>query len=386
MESQNKLFEAFKDAAAADEQTTFLAQDKLWNRIELQLDKQETKKIQLFSFTTIKYMVAALVLITGIAVGWNQFFGVKSNKNEVVARKSTPVQDLVKAEQSMQSTPAEHQPAIQQEPVKAPASVSAIPGNQNTGNGIATAGNTPSAPHFGLELLNTAPESFGARIAGNTTTGPLEAPVLTEAPVYEKQHHTAPGLPEARSLQLQGVIVDKAGVALANARVSVPGTDRVVTSDARGAFTLEAPDTAQFIMVQSYGNETKYVKVAERHTYKIEISPEQSNVALLNDIARYNRSRGMQNLYSSPLNTTSTRQELASKQQQQTMFRQAPSTDPLIIINGAPYTGKFSDINSKHIKEVKILPEATARVLYGDRAKNGVIVITLKKGKTAPGQ
>lgn len=385
MESQNKLFEAFKDAAAADEQTTFLAQDKLWSRIEQQLDKQESRKIQLFSFTAIKYMAAALVFITGIAVGWNRFFGVKSNENEVIAHKSTPVQEQVKAEQPILATPAENQPAIKQEPVKAPVVRTTIPGNQNMDKGIATAGNTSSTPHFNLEHLNAVPESFGARIAGNTTTIPFEAAVLTEAPVYEKQH-TAPDLPEARLLQLQGVIVDKAGVALANARVSVPGTDKVVISDARGAFTLEAPDTAQFIMVQSYGNETKYVKVAERHTYKIEISPDQSNVALLNDIARYNRSSGMQNLYSSPLNTTSMRQELASKQKQQTMFRQAPSTDPLIIINGAPYTGKFSDINSKHIKEVKILPEATARVLYGDRAKNGVIVITLKKGKTVPGQ
>lgn len=385
MESQNKLFEAFKEAAVADEQTTFLAQDKLWNRIEQQLDKQETKKIQLFSFSAIKYMAAALVLITGIAVGWNQFFGVKSNENEVAARKSTPVQDQVKAEQPILATPAENQPAIKQEGVKAPVIVTAIPGSQNTDKGIFTAGHAPSAPHFSLEQLNATPESFGSRIAGNNATGIFEAPVLTEAPVYEKRH-TAPGLPEARSLQLQGVIVDKAGVALANARVSVPGTDRVVTSDERGAFTLEAPDTARFIMVQSYGNETKYVKVAERYTYKIEISPEQSNVALLNDIARYNRSSGMQNLHSSPLTTTSIRQELASKQKQQTMFRQAPSTDPLIIINGVPYAGKFSDINSKHIKEVKILPEATARVLYGDRAKNGVIVITLKKGKAVPGQ
>lgn len=383
MESQNKLFEAFKDAAAADEQTTFLAQDKLWSRIEQQLDKPETKKIQWFSFTAIKYMAAALVLITGIAVGWNQFFGVKSNENETVAHRSTLVQDQVKAEQPTLTTPAENKQAIKQEPVKAPVMVTVIPANQNTDNETAADGNTPPAPHFNPELLNTAPESFGARIEGNTTTVPMEAAVLTEAPVYEKPN-AAPGLPEARLLQLQGVIVDKAGVALANAKVSIPGTDKVVTSDARGAFTLEAPDTAQFIMVQSYGNETKYVKVAERHTYKIEISPNQSNVALLNDIARYNRSSGMQNLYSSPLNTTSMRLELASKQKQQTMFRHAPSTDPLIIINGVPFAGKFSDINSKHIKEVKILTEATARVLYGDRAKNGVIVITLKKGKTVP--
>lgn len=384
MESQNKLFEAFKEAAAADEQTTFLAQDKLWGRIEQQLDKQETKKIRLFSFASIKYIAAALVVIAGIAVGWNQFFGVEDKQNEVIVQQDNTVPEPAKAAQPILSVAAENEPVLKPAPAKFPVMTTA--GDQKTDDENPATEHIPAqGPHFSLEQLNTAPESFATRIATNTAQGLLEIPGQTEGPVAEKLQ-PAPGLPEARLLQLQGVIVDKAGVALANAKVSIPGTDKVVTSDARGAFTLAAPDTAQFIMVQSYGNETKYVKVADRHSYKIEISPDQSNVALLNDIARYNRSNGMQNLSSSPLSTTSMRQELASKQKQQTLFRPAPSADPLIIINGVPYAGKFADINSKHIKEVKILPEATARVLYGDRAKNGVIVITLKKGKTVPGQ
>lgn len=394
MESQNKLFEAFKEAAAADEQTTFLAQDKLWGKIEQQLDKQENKKIKLFSFTTIKYAAAALLLIAGIAVGWNQFFGVKSNENEVVVQKSIPVAAPVSpaTEQlAVQNKQPEAGPAVQQttrviKPVPFVAEVV-------TGNGLVAAGTDGVVAGNAREAAPTTFENPGKEPkASNESLLTGEGALQHPDPQYIVQDLSlkavdpATDLPAARLLKLQGIIVDKAGVALGNAKVSVPGTGRAVISDARGTFALEVPDTAQFIMVQSYGNETKYVKVADRHNYKIEISPDQSNVALLNDIARYNRSNGMQNFNSTPINTNSIRQELASRQKQQTMFRQAPTTEPLIIINGAPYAGKFSDINSKHIKEVKILAEAEARVLYGERAKNGVIVITLKKGKTAPGQ
>lgn len=385
MESQNKLFEEFKAAAAADEQTTFLAQDKLWGRIEQQLDKQYTRKIQFFSFAAIKYAAAALVLITGIAVGWNQFFGVQSNENKLALKENAPVQELAGTEQPALLMPAKNDPAVKPVPAKRKAVTVAAPRQQQVDHKTAVEGNTPPEPHFALAHFTTAPESFGIGIEENATPGSFAAPVLTEPFVYEKSH-PATDLAEARVLKLQGVIVDKAGVALANAKVSVPGTDKVVTSDNKGLFALEVPDTAQFIIVQSYGNETKYVKVAERHNYKIEISPEQSNVALLNDIARYNSGNGMQNLYAAPMNTTSIRQELAGRQKQQAMLRQAPSADPLIIVNGVPFSGKFSDINSRHIKEVKILPDANARALYGERAKNGVIIITLKKGKSVSRQ
>ncbi len=391
MESQNKLFEAFREAAAADEQTTFLAQDKLWDRIEQQLDKKETRKIQFFSFSAIKYVAAALVVITGIALGWN-YSSTDQHINNNVAVTNT-VQSPVSAGAAPSVMRNEQFDAggseVRNIRVAKPALVVANKANGKVLTGTANddvsdVAAKKSAPVlFQDPALN--PGASNQHLLVNEETLQHADPTAVVQDLSPRAIEPATDIPAVRLLKLQGIIVDKAGVALENARVSVPGTGRTVTSDAMGNFVLEVPDTAQLIMVQSYGNETKYVKVAERHNYKIEISPDQSNVALLNDITRYNR-KGMQNLSSGPVNVTNMRQELASKQKQQTVLRQAPSNDPLIIINGAPYNGKFSDINSKHIKEVKILSEANARVLYGDRARNGVIVITLKKGKTVPGQ
>lgn len=388
MESQNKLFEEFKAAAAADEQTTFLAEDKLWGRIEQQLDKQDTKSISLFSFTSIKYMAAALLLIVGVAVGWNQFFGGKNDAIEVAKTENPVSPALDKTEQPILSEGVEQTPAtVKPAPVKIPAIAqiaSAYP-DKALEEVREVPENTVPEQHLTFENFNKGPEAFGEREVERTVPAPVEAPALVQTATPEPTV-PADNFPAERLLKVQGVIVDKAGVSLANAKVSVVGTDRVVISDAQGKFALEVPDTSEFIIIQSYGNETKYVKVEERLN-KIEISPDRNNVAVLNDIARYNKNNGMQNLYSSPpLNTTNVLQELASKQKQQTLIRQNTSTDPMIIVNGAPYSGKFSDINTKHIKEVKILPDATARALYGERAKNGVIVITLKKGKSVSRQ
>lgn len=52
--------------------------------------------------------------------------------------------------------------------------------------------------------------------------------------------------------------------------------------------------------------------------------------------------------------------------------------DPLIVLDGAPYTGKLSEINPNDIASVEILKDATATSLYGSRGANGVTIITTK--------
>ncbi len=73
------------------------------------------------------------------------------------------------------------------------------------------------------------------------------------------------------------------------------------------------------------------------------------------------------------------------------------SNDPLIIIDGVPIENSFkvdgkssiagspnalSMINANDIETYTILKDASAAAIYGNRASNGVIIITTKKGKT----
>lgn len=55
--------------------------------------------------------------------------------------------------------------------------------------------------------------------------------------------------------------------------------------------------------------------------------------------------------------------------------------DPLIVLNGIPFSGGLNDINMNDIESLDILKDASATAIYGSRGANGVILITTKTGK-----
>ena len=57
------------------------------------------------------------------------------------------------------------------------------------------------------------------------------------------------------------------------------------------------------------------------------------------------------------------------------------NTNPLYILDGVPYSGNISDLNPQDIESMSVLKDAASAALYGNRASNGVILITTKKGK-----
>jgi TonB-linked SusC/RagA family outer membrane protein len=56
------------------------------------------------------------------------------------------------------------------------------------------------------------------------------------------------------------------------------------------------------------------------------------------------------------------------------------SNDPLVVLDGIPYAGSFSDIDPNSIESMDILKDASATAIYGSRGANGVLLITSKKG------
>lgn len=55
--------------------------------------------------------------------------------------------------------------------------------------------------------------------------------------------------------------------------------------------------------------------------------------------------------------------------------------DPLYVLDGVPYNGDLSAINSNDIESMTILKDATATSVYGSRGANGVVLISTKSGK-----
>ena len=56
------------------------------------------------------------------------------------------------------------------------------------------------------------------------------------------------------------------------------------------------------------------------------------------------------------------------------------NSDPLVLIDGFP--GSMSDVDASDISSISVLKDAASASIYGNRAANGVVLITTKKGAT----
>ena len=56
------------------------------------------------------------------------------------------------------------------------------------------------------------------------------------------------------------------------------------------------------------------------------------------------------------------------------------STSPLYVVDGMPMGGNVTDLNPADIESISVLKDAASCALYGNRASNGVILITTRKG------
>lgn len=57
------------------------------------------------------------------------------------------------------------------------------------------------------------------------------------------------------------------------------------------------------------------------------------------------------------------------------------SNKPLIILDGIPFNGAWSEINPNDVESIEVLKDASSAAIYGARGANGVILIQTKRGK-----
>jgi TonB-linked SusC/RagA family outer membrane protein len=56
------------------------------------------------------------------------------------------------------------------------------------------------------------------------------------------------------------------------------------------------------------------------------------------------------------------------------------SNEPLLVVDGLPFSGSLNDLNSSDIKSMEILKDASSTAIYGSRGANGVVLITTNRG------
>jgi TonB-dependent starch-binding outer membrane protein SusC len=55
---------------------------------------------------------------------------------------------------------------------------------------------------------------------------------------------------------------------------------------------------------------------------------------------------------------------------------------PLLVVDGIPYGGNFSDLDQDNVESLEILKDASATAIYGSRGSGGVILVTTKRGRS----
>jgi len=205
--------------------------------------------------------------------------------------------------------------------------------------------------------------------------------------------------------RITGVIKDVSGE-LPGVSVSVEGNQSVGTiSDTKGEFTIVVPETAKNLVFKFIGKETKVVPINDQKEILVLLEDQIVNlneviavgygtvkkrdltgaVSVINptdfkNVKALSVGDAMQGLASgvSIRNTGAIGSEPTIEIRGIGNFS---NSAPLYVIDGLVTTGGIRDLNVNDVESIQVLKDASAAAIYGNRAANGVIIVTTKKGK-----
>jgi TonB-linked SusC/RagA family outer membrane protein len=208
----------------------------------------------------------------------------------------------------------------------------------------------------------------------------------------------------AQNIAVNGVVRNPAGEAIIGALVTQQGTNNTTITNPDGSFAMQAPRNS-VLTVAYMGYVTQDVAVTG-NPLNITL---QEDAAMLEEVVviGYGSQRrsdvtgsissiGSEKLQEVPAHNISyaLQGRIAGLEMTQTSTQPGAdmqirirgnrslsgSNDPLIVLDGIPFAGSISDINTNDIKSMDILKDASSTAIYGSRGANGVIMITTFKG------
>ena len=207
---------------------------------------------------------------------------------------------------------------------------------------------------------------------------------------------------------VRGTVVEEDGTAVIGASVFVKDTNVGTITDLDGKFTLSGiPSSATTLVVSCIGMTTEEVAIAPN--VNVVLSPdsealEEAVVTIAYGAAKRSSLTGAISSVSSeklemrPTSSVANALEGTVTGVQVAGTYGAPGTDPsirirgigtvngssspLYVIDGVPFGGNISDLNPADIESLTVLKDAASAALYGNRASNGVILITTKQAKS----
>lgn len=208
------------------------------------------------------------------------------------------------------------------------------------------------------------------------------------------------------NLTIKGTISDKTGPII-GANVIIKGTTNGVITDLDGKFTLENVKKGDILQVSFIGYSTKEIKIANNNNLHIQLDEDTQSLEEV-VVVGYGSQRksdltgGVTAVGEDKLGLVSTNNLMdklagqipglnistgnAQPGEDQTLRIRGnnsltASNDPLIVMDGIPYSGSLGDIDPDIIESMSVLKDASSAAIYGSRGSNGVILIQTKKGK-----
>ena len=215
---------------------------------------------------------------------------------------------------------------------------------------------------------------------------------------------TPPSNTEQQTIIISGTVSDAEGQPLPGASIIEKGTNRGTQSDFDGKFSIEVTSEKAALVVSYLGFASKEVPVGGQTVIAVSLDEDaagldevvvvgygtQKKVNLTGAV----ESLKVDGLNSRPLTNTSAalQGQVAGAFISQTSGQ--PGNDdatilirgvstfgnnaPLVIIDGME--GNLKDVNPSDLESVSILKDAASSAIYGNRAANGVILISTKRG------
>lgn len=208
------------------------------------------------------------------------------------------------------------------------------------------------------------------------------------------------------NLHITGVVTDNKNAPLANASINIKGTNTGVTTDGKGAFSIDVPGAGTVLMVSYIGFQTQQITVGKKTYLTIPLGSSNSS---LSDVVVVGygtqRKASVTAAVSSIKGDDIAAQPVADISNSlagrvtgviATQGNGEPGSDgsrilirgisttgntqPLVIVDGIPRN--YTQLDPNSIASISILKDAAAVAPYGMGGANGVILITTKKGKT----
>jgi TonB-dependent starch-binding outer membrane protein SusC len=210
-----------------------------------------------------------------------------------------------------------------------------------------------------------------------------------------------------QALTVHGTVKDESGTSIPGVTVLVKGTTVGTTTGEKGDYSISVPSGAKILKFSYVGMLSQEIEIGSKTQIDVALKLDvkgleevvvvgygtQRREAVTGSVASI-KGDEMRSVASSNI-TQALQGRIAGVDMEQASSKPGAtmqvrirgtrslnaSNDPLVVLDGIPFAGAWSDINPNNIKSIDILKDASATAIYGSRGANGVILLTTNTGQ-----